>query len=410
MAENILGLLFVTGSSSGRQVFRYPPDPKSPRKRLTQPIYPSDTYTATDTAVQPSKRKVLFNQDGKSSSGSLRRFGKGWGEGSSEGHGTGSGSFAIERGGGLGVGTPARLLEYGSETYGEEDEELDSDLSEDSDLEYNWMNKSPTKETVTMNGGPINSSRRGSIVTEKIGPGSPTQERGVDRFIESQYNSALNYPLDFLSDMLSPPRSAGNRKFEICVDELIFMGHPVFNNADGKWAYPADPDEDGNIRSTTRGRRTRREASHLGTVIEGKEVSSPESVGQGGMEPLSSLSKKSDSEGGPPTVDMFHLVLILDKPDPKPGAQLNEGVAELSPFDEVYREIAFKWTAAAFALQVRDGYIAREAGEMAKAREKAVNEGEPGSCLLGSVDVFSRYPIGQVCSHVLREVFARSLA
>ena len=276
---------------------------------------------------------------------------------------------------GEGLGAPERLLDYGSDAFEEEDAS-DSSLSEDSDLEYNWMNKSSSKDRGPTTGfvGPFESSRRGSIVMERASPDSLAQERGRNRFIESQYNSALNYPLDFLSDMLTPQRSAGNCKFEICVDELIFVGHPVFNNPDGKWEYPADPDEDGSVGPTARGRRARKEPSNLGTVKEGEEASSSESDDSGEPEPQ---LMQSEGDDDPPMLNMFQLVLILDKADPKYGAQLRDGLATMTPFDEVHREIVFKWTAAALALQVQDGYIAREAGEMAKMREKAINDGGP---------------------------------
>jgi len=367
MAENILGLLFVTSSSRGRHVFRYPSDALSPDKRLTEPIYPSTTYTATDTAVQASKRRVnLEHQDRKSSTASLRRFGKAWGDESSEGTGGGRSLHRQE------LGIPGRKLEYGSDAYGEE-EDTDSSLSDDSENEYAWMKKG-SKDSAQSNGGPaFHASRRGSVVTEKILLDSPPKKQGPDRFIESEYNTAHGYPLDSLSDMLTPPRSAGNRKFEICVNEIVYLGHPVYNSPNGNWIYPPDLEEDGDVRSTARGRRAREGASLLGTVVEGKEVSSPESHGS----PLKERHpKKAETEDGPPTLNMFHLVLVLDKPDPQSGAQVGEGPAPLTLFDELYREIAFKWSAAAFALQVKDGYIAKEAWEIARMRERAINDGE----------------------------------
>ncbi len=366
MAENILGLLFVTSSSRGRHVFRYPPDPKSPHTWLTQPIYSSDTYTATDTAVQRPKRKVFFDEtDAKSSTASLRRMGRPWGDGSSVGTPAGGGGIAMSS------GMPGRLLDYGSDTFGEEDGS-DSDLSEDDYLDQARTNQSSSKDGGTTKETTAPSSPRVSLSVNKAETTAPAQDRGPDRFIESQYNSALNYSLDFLSDMLTPPRSAGNRKFEICVDELVFVGHPVFNNPDGKWGYPADPGEDVDTRVTGRGRRMREGGNPLAPVEEGKESTSPEN-----HEPVpDTQQKKSDSVDRPPMLNMFHLVLILDKPDPKPWAQVNDGPPPLTPFDEVYREIAFKWTAVAFALQVQDGYIAREAWGMAKTREKAINDSE----------------------------------
>lgn len=88
---------------------------------------------------------------------------------------------------------------------------------------------------------------------------------------------------------------------------------------------------------------------------------------------------RSDDKDGPPSLNMFHLVMIVDKPDPKLGHGEAEGHAPTSQagmFDEVYREIAFKWTAAAYAMQVKENFIARETWEMARIREKCINEGQ----------------------------------
>lgn len=217
------------------------------------------------------------------------------------------------------------------------------------------------------------------------------RDDGVDKFIESQYQYSLGYPLDFLSDMLTPPKSACNRKFEINVDELIFVGHPVTCGLDGRWTYP-ELEEDSDVRPTARGRRARDlpGPSHLGTVIENE--SSPDSngttgppntnrngttgtgTGTSGPERRSSTSR-SRSDDGPPELNMFHLVVILDKPDPQIGTQF-EGSAAIDPVDEVYREIAFKWAAAAFDLQVRENYIAKQAYAISRMKDKCQNESE----------------------------------
>jgi hypothetical protein len=231
--------------------------------------------------------------------------------------------------------------------------------------------------------------------TAAIGPGTTsatvnhahanangTKEK--DRFIERQYSHALSYSLDFLSDMLSPPRSACNRKFEICVDELVFVGHPVCIGKDGKWAVP---DEEAEERES-RGRSGRPppgmpsnphvcgQGRHLRAVVEAGEANVEALPHQDQSPSGTKTEKKEKEDDGPPTLNMFHLVLILDKPDPKVGAPTEgPGAGATGAFDEVYREIAFKWTAAAWALQVRDNFIERESWEMAKMRDKCLNEG-----------------------------------
>ena len=206
-----------------------------------------------------------------------------------------------------------------------------------------------------------------------------------DRFIESQYDHALTYPLDFLSDMLTPSRSVCHRKFEVYVDEVVFIGHPVSVGPDGKWEFPKDEDEE--VGHATRGRRGRDERSLLGTVLEIKEGNSPDGVSD--KTETSVTRSNGDDKEGPPTLNMFHLVLIVDKPDPKAGGSDAEGMgtsSQMNQFDEIYREIAFKWTAAAFALQVKDNFIAREAWEIGRMREKCLNEGRLDACFLKGGD------------------------
>lgn len=424
MAENILGILLVTSTSRGRNVFRYPPDPTSPHSRLTQPIYPSATYTATDISVQrPAVRRLVSSElrraDGqtKSSQVSLKssrrlRFGDGSSEGGSSRKGSGVG---------LGLRSVSERPDEDGDGGPIPDEEDESDDSSDSDSDVPRQ-PAPVHPGRGRNGGGGGSrrtsqetagavSRRSSQETARLVPASvamtkvdshasadkhnltslspavalsqpepePEAEAEPDKFVEAQYNHALNYTLDFLSDMLTPPRSACNRKFEITVDELVFVGHPVRTNEQGKWAYPAEEEED---RQPTRGRRglAMDIRSPLGTVQEDRETSSPEKSRESLNRAPTGAPEGKESTDEPPTLNMFQLVLILDKPDPKPGDSVSDGIVPLSMFDEVYHEIAFKWTAAAFALQVQDNYIARETWEMAKLREKCISEGEAAQC------------------------------
>ncbi|KAK4688354.1 nitrogen permease regulator 3, partial [Tremellales sp. Uapishka_1] len=406
MAENILGLLFVTSSSRGRSIFRYPPDPTSPLVRLTQPIYPSATYTARDSTVDTStKRERLFpsRPEGRRSLASSEYVSRVRREGT-----LGSSDWG-SRVNLNGLAPRTQNGESGSEGYEDEDSESSSD---DSDYDGIWealgatnasgrrhgngsdaaeTDASPKNSTLKIPGEmSFDEGRRPSIAT---GTGTLTgedQKPTRDTFIASQYTSALGYSLDFLSDMLTPPRAACNRKFEVCVDELVFVGHPMSVNPDGKWELPTDiDDEDDNDhdpRRVFRGRKMRDGVGNLGTLVEGAVVepapeATPKPVVNGGKEKESSPI---------PTLNMFHLVLVLDKPDPKSGNLVPEGPGHEGLYDEVYREIALKWTAAAYALQVRENWVAKEAWELAKIRERDIAAGVPVmQCLENVVAVSS---------------------
>ena len=399
MAENILGLLFVTSSSRGRNVFRYPPDPLSPHIRLSQPIYPTATFTASDI-LRDARRRITFpdedhdgrsGRSGKRSSNasirsSHRKASKLWGDQTSR-------NSAHEL-------ADSVHADDGNEVQDEEEEDSSSSSSSGEGPEYTGTTSSRTKRPVeerTRTDVRVTSGAMNGSLTFEVPRRETSQDRkktdddeddakdGPETFIESQYNYALSYPLDFLGDMLTPPPAARNRKFEICVDELVFIGHPVSVGADGKWGFP---DEDQDVRPTARGRR-KDVKSHLGTVMETREGTSPErdtSSTERRREAVA-RSKSRGADGGgpgtdkdndaPPSLNMFNLVLIMDKPDPRPSTETSDSLAPMSAYDEVYREIVFKWTATAFALQVENNYIAKEAWEMTKMREKGINESIP---------------------------------
>lgn len=474
MAEYILGILFVAQSSRDRHVFRYPPDPTSPSDRLSQPIYSRATYTAQDNTVDrtghPSR---LFGRRGEGSRGSgtsrglsvrgglpgQSGFSGGLSGGASIAGADGRGGWSSRRGASEGDESASarrsgsvhsHMTEYGSDAHST------SSSSDDSDIDGMWSRSgrgggyahgsssnghgprrfsSETDASRGSGGASLgNSVSGGGILKGLTEITSTDREGGREREgrerrgsigdseatskarkhltpLDVQYNYSLGYPLEFLSDLLSPSRAACNRKFEISVNELLFIGHPVCCGPDGKWAYPTeDSDDEGErgARRVSRGRRMEPAAgardvslrsvaehpeSHGGSgapspaatngnysSLSSTEVSSgaetPVSMSRQAMNGVANMStsqvlKKDDV----PEVTMFHLVLILDKPDPKPD----------QPFDcldILYREVAFKWAAAAFALQVRDNWVAKQVKQLVAIREKAMADGIPvNECL-----------------------------
>ncbi|WWC72973.1 uncharacterized protein I206_106937 [Kwoniella pini CBS 10737] len=423
MAENILGLLLVTSSSRGRAVFRYPPDPASPNIRLAQPIYPSATFTATDfdvdyknphLGVNNALRRKLFGEDGKASS-------------TAHSHRKSDKSSKLKNKNKINqIFYDENSTDHSSNDDGEDDEDGDGTTSdEDSDYDVIWShqgNSNQRDDSQANNNSSTNGTGNGAFrsvensVSNDVSrrdSGSTTTATNVETHKQHhennnnskqteadlkkekekndlQYNYALGYHLDFLSDMLTPPRGACNRKFEICVGSVVFLGHPVCCNSEGKWEIPKEDDseliEEHNL--PTRGRRTRDQqlttSSNLSTLIEHKKegstsrndltaFSSPETPHQtsNAINPL----EKDDT----PNLNMFHLVLIIDKPDPKPGTEAHDEHHHqtLGMYDEIYREIAFKWTAAAWKLQCESNFVGKQTWTMAKYKEKCLAEGIP---------------------------------
>ncbi|WWC63900.1 uncharacterized protein I303_106505 [Kwoniella dejecticola CBS 10117] len=442
MAENILGFLLVTSSSRGRAVFRYPPDPASPNIRLAQPIYPSATFTATDfdvdyknphLGVTNALRRKLYGEDGKASSAA---------------HSHRKSDRSGQRLKGKNKIHPMYYDDHSTdhssndENDGEDDDGDGTSSDEDSDYDVIWSHQTNQSQNQSQrddlqsamhansngnNNGNSNGNTRdqssafrsvdssisndasrrgsGSTTTATITDTQRQHHDGNTKWTESdlkkekekndlQYNYALGYHLDFLSDMLTPPRAACNRKFEICVGSVVFLGHPVCCNSEGKWEIPKEDDpelvEDHSL--PTRGRRTRDQQlsassnhqSNLTTLVEHKKeggnsresltaFSSPETP-----HPVSDHSNPLEKDDTP-NLNMFHLVLIIDKPDPKPGTEAHDEHHHqtLGMYDEIYREIAFKWTAAAWKLQCESNFVGKQTWTMARYKEKCLVEGIP---------------------------------
>lgn len=211
-----------------------------------------------------------------------------------------------------------------------------------------------------------------------------TQHHGLDVFTPRSYTHALSYPVSFLSDLLTPRRVECNKKFELIVDELAFIGHPVSVGPDGRWVFPKDEDDQVSrpamdpvpVRGRAgRANRTNSSGGGLGTVVEGQSTAN--AVPEEG-------SSKSSSELSPaPTLEMFHLVLILDRPDPTAEAQLlDAGRKRRGAYDEIYAQVAFKWTAAAWELQCRNGWIAKEVEKIVAIREDSFQRSKCCMCYI----------------------------
>ncbi|KAJ9123837.1 hypothetical protein QFC24_003614 [Naganishia onofrii] len=198
------------------------------------------------------------------------------------------------------------------------------------------------------------------------------------------YDTILGYDMIFLSNLLAPQRSVCNRRFELSVDELTFLGHPVRADKDGKWIMPDDEDELGEGgQEEERGRsgRAKRMFSagpprDLEVVREGEVAQTP------GMQRNGQRSQPNDADSADegnktwenepqtgPQLQLFSLVLVIDKPDPA----VNDELPYLA-YDTLYREVILPWTAAAFLEQVRTGWVAEESKKLVSVRDHALEK------------------------------------
>ncbi|KAG8859521.1 hypothetical protein FRB96_004405 [Tulasnella sp. 330] len=253
-----------------------------------------------------------------------------------------------------------------------------SDLaSKDRNFDYEWRRRSIEDPHV------YKTSQRSSTVSASksrtdSGRSSPSQDgQGVEAQAlrdDNPYGEILGYDPTFLAEVLSPKPALCHQKFELSIDELAFIGHPVHIGKDGSWGWDevyatggssstsAVPD-DKDYRGRPRDRPD--EIELLSTEIS----LSPELPRNDRALPTPLLSQPKKRQSN--AISSFHLVLVLDRPDPSSVA--SSGLHRF--IDMYYRQVAFKLTAAMHYEQGRVDFVGQQAAVLSVLRESCLTKG-----------------------------------
>ncbi|KAI0671421.1 nitrogen permease regulator of amino acid transport activity 3-domain-containing protein [Trametes maxima] len=174
---------------------------------------------------------------------------------------------------------------------------------------------------------------------------------GTPGFTGDEYNSLLGYSTEFLAQILCPQPSMCHQKFELIVDDLAFIGHPVCADPDGGWRFAPE-------KRPARGRGSKKGQSPQ----DGERLLTPERV------PPTPLTLQTDDVG----MQRFHFVVVLDLPDPSSSASGN--LAKY--FDTIYEQIAFNITAVLYQEQILGKYVEAQSELLGALREDFANRGE----------------------------------
>lgn len=229
-----------------------------------------------------------------------------------------------------------------------------------------------------------------------IGAGVGGAEGGDDG---DEYDTLLGYSAEFLAQILSPNSSMCHQKFELVVDDLAFVGHPVCADADGGWRFrqkaekEKEKEEEGDGGAKTaavRGRGSKKAQSQSHSQSQSPSIVSGEE-GRDGTDSLET-ERMTDRAGeqqqqrggrgegralpilqtGDSGIKTFHFVVVLDLPDPSSSASGN--IAKY--FDTVYQQIAFNVTAVLYQEQVLHQYVEAECDKLGLLKEEYANKGK----------------------------------
>lgn len=241
---------------------------------------------------------------------------------------------------------------------------------------------------------------------QRPGARSPPPESSWSRK-EDPYEYMLGYSCEFLATLLCPQRSMCHQRFELVVDDLAFIGHPVCaaeelgggggsGSTTVKWSFKQEK-----VKPNSRGRdvdgKSERKTiptgsigHHLGTApgydsyhnhypnhqqVHSHPPSNATSQAGSPEKPDRSMSVGPSPAGSPSSAWLakFQLVLVLDLPDPSSSASGN--VAKY--FDIIYEQIAFTFTAVLFQEQVRENFVERECDALISLQESLLKNEQP---------------------------------
>jgi hypothetical protein len=145
-----------------------------------------------------------------------------------------------------------------------------------------------------------------------------------------------------------------HQKFELVVDDLAFIGHPVCAepDPDGGWRFKPEK-----IKTGSRGREDGDPSNSANPASPHMEEATPTS------EP-SSPSKST-------WLQTFHLTLVLDLPDPSSSASGN--LAKY--FNILYEQIAFTVTAVLYQEQVLSNFVEKECDTLMALKDNYFSKG-----------------------------------
>ncbi|KAJ9110438.1 hypothetical protein QFC19_001564 [Naganishia cerealis] len=235
---------------------------------------------------------------------------------------------------------------------------------------------------------------------------------------QQDYDTILGYDMIFLSNLLAPQRSVCNKRFELSIDDLTFLGHPVRADKDGKWVMLDDEEEIGEGgQEEERGRSGRAKKMFsagppidLEVVKEGEVAHTPATRRQsqhsqaqdGDATDEANKTLENEPQAGP-QLQLFSLVLVIDKPDPA----VNDELPYLA-YDTLYREVILPWTAAAFLEQVRTGWVAEESKKLVSVRDHALEKLIP--LKKAQADAFEVSPLAMSLKTVYQNINRKTTA
>ncbi|KAH7097420.1 nitrogen permease regulator of amino acid transport activity 3-domain-containing protein, partial [Auriculariales sp. MPI-PUGE-AT-0066] len=215
-----------------------------------------------------------------------------------------------------------------------EDLEVVVRLAREDEDSYGWQPPTFARKRALFQPQAVSSGRSSPVVERTFDARPPPPLQHKDDMIMPMI---LGYPASALASLLAPANLC-HQKFELLVDELVFIGHPVCRDPDGSWPPASTPD---------------------------------------GLPSLQDSREESPNADHQHSLHLFHVVFVLDRPDASSASSGN--LAQY--YDIIYRHIAFKLTAALYAEQGARALVDNETEYLEDLKQKFLlrDAGEPAA-------------------------------
>ena len=192
----------------------------------------------------------------------------------------------------------------------------------------------------------------------------------------SRWDDLFGYSSDLLAKLLCPVASTHKKKFELALNDIVFLGRPIFAMGDGRWRRRRKPrSSDGNVDNELHNVKAKTSAHDPEDAGETSETETERDRGMpltfdekdqtqkdktGGFYNQANRIKDYSESMAKDNLTMFHVVFILDPPPLEYQLRIRE------MYDNVVRKLskAMKWE------QARSGYVSKEVKAIAGSTKR----------------------------------------
>lgn len=236
-------------------------------------------------------------------------------------------------------------------------------------------------------------SRNMSSVTNTSMNGLNDNTKSNEPIKEYKIEKLFSFDCDFISDLATPPKSLCNTRFELTVEDMVFLGLPVHINDDGSWRNSKKQRK--NRRNTlSTSRKTARKSSinsgfsisnnsnknnnkndNNDDVNDGDDIISNDNTNE-------EMNISNENNGKPPDINLKNDILDADNEERDDGGMyqfnmlfvMNPPVVEYNHrIDEMFHYIISRISLLLRYEQQKSNYVWKESEKILKLKEELIH-------------------------------------